>query len=587
MPMNRMLKSTISLALAMLLGCSAIPPVEAQQAYRFDGVERVVAFGDIHGDIDVLTTVLRGTGVVDDHLNWQGGRTHLVSTGDLIDRGDYGRQVLELLMRLEGEAEAAGGKVHVLLGNHEAMVVSGDLRYVSAGDFEQYGGRAAHRAAFAPGGLIGRWLLDKPVMIVVNGTAFAHGGLSSELIGRSLEQVNQSAHRDLRSFVDGWHALIASGELDAEANFDAIRSRARTIAAGHADQFLQSVAAGMVSAAEGLPFTRDGPLWYRGSSLCHPFSETEVVTAVLRSIRAERVAVGHTITHDHHIATRMDGRVIRMDTGMNSSAYNGRPSALIIEGPSMRAFYPGEGFAALPAEPNRVWDRPYGMSDDEIEDFLLNAPIVESEEIGTGVTRPLRLTLERDGRRMRAAFGREDSDPHLERRSWHRQADFADRYVYNVVAYKLDRIMGLEMVPVSVLRTVDGEPGAVTYWIEGAINETDRRRREVPFGGHCDINAMYNLMNVFDILVFNADRNLGNILYDTRTWNLWLIDHTRAFSSQRGIPRMVSGARIHISPEMDAALRRITRDHLGPIEPYLHRRQVQALIERASRLRRR
>ncbi len=587
MPMNRMLKTTIFLALAMLLGCSSIPPVQAQHAYRFDGVERVVAFGDIHGDVDVLTKVLIGTGVVDDDLNWQGGRTHLVSTGDLIDRGDKGRQVLELLMRLEGEAAAAGGKVHVLLGNHEAMVLAGDLRYVSAGDFEQYGGRAAHRAAFAPNGHIGRWLLDKPTMIVVNGTAFAHGGLSRDLMGLSLEQINTSAGTDLRRFVEGWHALIASGELDAEANFDHIRATARTIASGHTDQFLQSVAAGMVAAVDGLPFTREGPLWYRGSSLCHPYSEAEVVTAVLRSIRAERVAVGHTITRDHYMATRMDGRVIRMDTGMNAAAYQGRPSALVIEGSSMRAFYPGQGFAGLAAEPNRVWDRPYGMSDAEIEDFLLNAPIVQSEEIGTGVTRPLRLTLERDGQRMRAAFGREDTDPGLERRNWHRQADFADRYIYNVVAYKLDRIMGLEMVPVSVIRRVDGEPGSVTYWIEGAINETDRRRRDIPFGGYCDINDMFNFMNVFDILVFNVDRNLGNILYDNRTWNLWLIDHTRAFSAQRGIPRMVSGARIHISPEMDAALRRVTRDNLGPIEPYLHRRQIQALIDRANRLRRR
>ena len=78
--------------------------------------------------------------MVDANLNWSGGNTHLVSLGDLIDSGPGSRKVVELLMKLEGQAEQAGGAVHLVLGNHEVMVMTGDLRYVSPEEF----------AAFAP-----------------------------------------------------------------------------------------------------------------------------------------------------------------------------------------------------------------------------------------------------------------------------------------------------------------------------------------------------------------------------------------------------------------------------------------------------
>jgi hypothetical protein len=84
-----------------------------------------VAIGDVHGALDEFVVVLRGVELVDEELNWIGGRTHLVSLGDLVDRGDYGRQVMDLVMRLQAEAEAAGGAVHIVLGNHEVMNLVG------------------------------------------------------------------------------------------------------------------------------------------------------------------------------------------------------------------------------------------------------------------------------------------------------------------------------------------------------------------------------------------------------------------------------------------------------------------------------
>jgi len=110
----------------------------AASRYDVDAPGRVVAFGDVHGAYEDWTALLRELGVVDGNLDWAGGNTHLVSLGDLIDRGPGSRQVVELLIKLSGQARSAGGAVHMVLGNHEVMVMTGDLRYVSQEEFAAF-----------------------------------------------------------------------------------------------------------------------------------------------------------------------------------------------------------------------------------------------------------------------------------------------------------------------------------------------------------------------------------------------------------------------------------------------------------------
>src|SRR5688572_28488933 len=122
------------LPLAVLVAGAA----DARADDSWDKVARVVAVGDVHGDYDQLVAVLRDGGLVDARLRWAGGETHLVQTGDRVDRGAESRKVMDLLMRLEKEARKAGGRVHPLLGNHEAMNMLGDLRYVSPEEFAAF-----------------------------------------------------------------------------------------------------------------------------------------------------------------------------------------------------------------------------------------------------------------------------------------------------------------------------------------------------------------------------------------------------------------------------------------------------------------
>jgi len=584
-------RSLWSILLALLLLLSA--GLAAADNYRHASDGRVVAVGDIHGAFDEFVAVLRGTGLIDAELSWTGGTTHLVSVGDLLHRGDYGRQVIDLVMRLQREAAEAGGAVHVILGNHEVMSLTGDLRYVSAGDYAQFGSEAPpglpagyleRRAAFAPDGEYGRWLLELPIAIVVDDTLFVHGGLSERLRGLTLEEINESSRRDVRRFAEGWHALLDAGLLGDGDDFDAIRSRAAALARGRGDARLRQVGADITAALDGLPFLPDGPLWYRGSARCHPFVEADVIDAVLDKVGARRVAVGHTFTTDRRINSRKDGRVLLLDTGMNTAAYQGRPAALVIENGVLRAWYVGEGEREIEAEESRIWNRPFGMSDAEIEAFLLAAKVTRMAPLpGSNDGRRL-ATLELEGRRLSAVFNARDASPGLQDGRWTRSAERADRYIHEVAAYRLDRLIGLDMVPVTVARQVGDEAGALRLWIDDGFSEQERQAQQIPFRGDCDLRAQYELMGVFDLLILNPDPQLGLLRYDRR-WTLWLMDQSRAFGTSTDVGPMLRRSGVELTPMLAEALEQVTPEQAEFLAEYLHRRQVQAVVDRAARLR--
>ena len=124
--MPSMLKNLI---LGLFLAVLTVAPAHAGD-WRVDNVDRVVAISDVHGAYDAMVETLRNVDILNDELSWTGGTSHLVIVGDLLDRGPRSRDAMDLLMRLEVEAQSAGGRVHVLIGNHESMNMIGDLRYV-------------------------------------------------------------------------------------------------------------------------------------------------------------------------------------------------------------------------------------------------------------------------------------------------------------------------------------------------------------------------------------------------------------------------------------------------------------------------
>ena len=124
-------------ALQLLLICLSLWfTLQATAEDQWQGVQRIVAVGDAHGDFEHFVDVLRNAGLINRRRNWIADQTHFVQVGDLPDRGPDTDKIIELVQKLETQAESAGGMVHALLGNHEAMNVYGDLRYVHPGEYE-------------------------------------------------------------------------------------------------------------------------------------------------------------------------------------------------------------------------------------------------------------------------------------------------------------------------------------------------------------------------------------------------------------------------------------------------------------------
>jgi hypothetical protein len=170
----------------------------------------------------------------------------------------------------------------------------------------------------------------------------------------------------------------------------------------------------------------------------------------------------------------------------------------------------------------------------EMEDFLLHAPIVATKKApSAGVTDARRVTLS-NGRTTHDA---QIQDVDIQKAIFdggpkHSEVNFKDTYRYNIAAYRLSRLLGLEEVPMSVLRTVGGKPAAVTWWIDDIAGDERARltKKIVSPNSLRTVNYTF-ILRVFDELIQNRDRNAGNLLW-AKDWKMWMIDHTRAFRLQ-------------------------------------------------------
>ncbi len=279
---------------------AALADEVAWQPTRWPAAARVVAVGDLHGDLEATRRVLTLAGLIDGGGRWAGGEAVLVQTGDQLDRGDAELAILDLLDRLAREARASGGAVHVLNGNHELMNAKGDLRYVTPGGFEEATriprlrldapglalaseAERARRAAYGVGGPIARRMARRNVVVVVGDTVFAHGGVTPRIAAYGIERLNAETRWWLR------------GSL------------------------------------EPLPepvLARDGPVWSRHYSDGPDDEDCALLGEALTALGAARMVVGHT-PQEGGISPACGGRVWRIDAGL-AAHYGGPSQALEI-----------------------------------------------------------------------------------------------------------------------------------------------------------------------------------------------------------------------------------------------------------------
>jgi calcineurin-like phosphoesterase family protein len=301
----------------------------ADATCEFDGVERIVAVGDVHGAYDRFVQILEVAGVIDKRGRWAGGKTHLVQVGDVVDRGPDSRKAIDFLKKLEREASSAGGRVHALLGNHEAMRLMVDMRYVTPGEYAAFtDGQSADLRknfieqapkedrerlekelvpgmiemirAFGPKGEYGIRLRAQNAVVRINGVVFLHGGISPAVSTMTCGVINETIRREL------------GPELDKtrEAPLTSLTAR------------------------------EDGPLWYRGLAQ-EPDTFAPQVTEILAAQKAKAIVVAHTVQPKGRIMARFGGQVVMIDTGMQQAYVpDGKASALEIRGQTFTAIYP-------------------------------------------------------------------------------------------------------------------------------------------------------------------------------------------------------------------------------------------------------
>jgi hypothetical protein len=301
-------------------------------------VEKIIAIGDLHSDYEHFITILKHKeiGLIDDNLHWIGGKTHLVQIGDIMDRGtereDRAKDIFDLIKKLEKEAAAAGGMVHMLIGNHEEMNITGIAlqyaEYVTVQQFKDFlpekyrkEREREFRKRTEDGGdieaewkklmaddeakilyvenfnlLYGRWIAEEHnAVIKINDTVFVHGGIGEKYSAMPLKDINNLYYVEFQKWFRG----------------ESFRPK--------------------------ILWADDSPLWFRDLATWRDPLYTSQVNQILANLGAKRIVIAHTPIIEKNMVNRFGEKVWVIDTGI-SRIYRGFLSALIIENEHIRSW---------------------------------------------------------------------------------------------------------------------------------------------------------------------------------------------------------------------------------------------------------
>ncbi len=286
---------------------------------------RVVAIGDLHGDLRALGAIGRVCGVIDERGSWCGGEAHLVLMGDLVG-GQHSRLLLNAVMRLEREAERSGGRVHALLGNHDLLPAAGRFGRMKRKERRAYGKRD-----FQGDGPFSEWLRGRPTILKIGETLYVHAGL------------------------DRWALDTDPAEVNAQV---------RAWIAHHQGRGPKPPKSTRWAVDED-----EGPMWTRAFKARRrrpkDAPSMKMIRAILDRLGAERIVLGHAPTRDGTIVTdhpHYGESVVLIDTRISDDE-RGRLAALVVQNGVLRTVYAGdraEGDGLLEREVREA-ERPAGF----------------------------------------------------------------------------------------------------------------------------------------------------------------------------------------------------------------------------------
>ncbi len=560
-------------------------------------IEKIVAVGDIHGDYDKFVQILKEAGIVDERLNWIAGKTHFVQTGDIMDRGDYARDALDLMRRLEKEADNVGGKVHFLLGNHEEMNITGIVfrqpGYVSPKQFasflpqifrmkkekefrEEFENSHQQGTNSDPDLLdayfekrwsklmedsnlrklyvnsfnddYGRWILEHNAVIKINDIIFSHGGVSERLSTWPLQQINDTLREELNVY-----RLSYKRSLQTKIKRDIL-------------------------------YEQDSPTWNRDIALKDEDSYRHVIDRIMDNLDAKFMIIAHTPpvgspvvpsnqADELKIRSRFKERIWIIDTGI-SDFYGGIMSYLRIENnetPKMKSWREIDYAEESSDEPP-----PVVLEDEtreDIEYFLVKAEIADiKKEAVPGRTAAWKIELD-DGKSLRRAIFKPIDDP--------RPSLLPESYRYEIAAYALDKLLDFKRIPPTIEREIEDSRGSLQIRVENCMGMDEQQMKGItPSDSQAFSNALEEI-NVFENLVYSERKELDDILIQKDSWAIYRVDFSQAFEDT---PELIPEQEItRCSAKLFKNLQELSDSLIkARLKPYLIEDEISALIQRKA-----
>jgi hypothetical protein len=351
----------------------------------------IVVIGGVQGAANTVATLLEHLELIDAEQQWSGGDTVLIQTGDLMDEGENVRATLDLFMRLQREAAAAGGRVIVLMGNHEAMNILGELRDVNYMAYQHFAdsdsedrqrqaweqwvawrqrraealgeefkptaeteaewfaghppGWAEYADSMRPEGVYGSWLRSLPVAVEIEEVLFIHAGISPEFVDRDVASINRRAADEITRFDEYRTFMVRKGLslptasicemadiLKEEVTYlnDLGSSRRKIVQRRRTD--VQEIGE-IGDVSSWVVLDTQGPLWFRGAAKGAEEELGPHMASILDAFEVDRMVTGQSAGRERIIRTRFDNRVLLTSIEMSDDPYvrGGQPAALKIE----------------------------------------------------------------------------------------------------------------------------------------------------------------------------------------------------------------------------------------------------------------
>jgi hypothetical protein len=351
---------------------------------------RIVVIGEVQSAANTVRSFLEHVELIDAEANWTGGNSILIQTGDFMDDGEHVRATLDLFMRLQKEAEAAGGQVIVLMGNHEALNIMGDCRWVNYMAYESFKGPdseqlqleaweawvawrqkrasslgegfeptaevkaewfalhppgwAEYAESMRPAGVYGAWLRTLPVAVVIDDVLFVHSGISPELETMGVEELNRRAAEEIKYFDDHREFMVTAGlglptssilelveVVKQEVEFiNGLKASKRTKDNPRVAQMLQ--VQDLSKCGDWIILDKNGPLYFTGEARWPEEEFGGQLAHILDAQGIKRIVTGQSDGKHRLVQSRFDDRVVLTSIGMSDDPYagGGKPAALEI-----------------------------------------------------------------------------------------------------------------------------------------------------------------------------------------------------------------------------------------------------------------